>query len=103
MHAQVSRMWGVVGILANLLALYSLSGGIASAQPFEVIASGLDNPPGLAFGPAGALYVVEAERGGDGPCMDYALYGDVKCFGFTGAVTYIWKTSKSASSPTSIR
>ena len=91
MHARVSRMWGIFGILANLLVLWSLSVESVSAQPFEVIASGLDNPRGLAFGPAGALYVVEAGRGGDGPCTDYELYGDVQCFGFTGAVTRVWQ------------
>ena len=33
------------------------------AQP-EVVATGLDNPRGLAFGPDGGLYVAEAGRGG---------------------------------------
>jgi hypothetical protein len=87
----MSRKLGVVGILASLLVLCSLSVESVSAQPFEVIASGLDNPRGLAFGPAGALYVVEAGVGGDGPCTDYELYGNVECFGFTGAVTRIWQ------------
>lgn len=32
---------------------------------FKVIASGLDNPRGLNFGPDGALYVAEAGSGGD--------------------------------------
>jgi hypothetical protein len=91
MHAQGSRMGSVVSILANLLVLCSLSVESVSAQSFEVIASGLDNPRGLAFGPAGALYVVEAGRGGDGPCTDYELYGNIECFGFSGAVTRIWQ------------
>src|SRR5438128_7969037 len=37
--------------------------------PFTVVASGLDNPRGLAFGPEGALYVAEAARAGTGPCI----------------------------------
>jgi hypothetical protein len=36
----------------------------AQAPPVLVIASGLDNPRGLAFGTDGALYVAEAGRGG---------------------------------------
>lgn len=80
----------MVGVLASLLTLCSAPSDIAAAQPFEVIASGLDNPRGLAFGPEGALYVVEAGRGGDGPCTPFELFGDVSCFGLTGAVTRIW-------------
>jgi hypothetical protein len=51
-----------------------------------IIASGLDNPRGLAFGPDGRLYVVEAGRGGDGPCFPGGD-GTPACFGLTGAVT----------------
>jgi hypothetical protein len=43
---------------------------MASAQTgdIEVVASGLDNPRGLEFGPDGYLYVAEAGTGGSGPC-----------------------------------
>lgn len=51
-----------------------------------IIASGLDNPRGLAFGPDGRLYVVEAGRGGTGPCFTGGEGAPV-CFGLTGAVT----------------
>jgi hypothetical protein len=51
-----------------------------------IIASGLDNPRGLAFGPDGRLYVVEAGRGGTGPCFTGGD-GSPVCFGLTGAVT----------------
>jgi glucose/arabinose dehydrogenase len=57
--------------LASLLTLFSAPSDTAAAQPFEVIASGLDNPRGLAFGPDGALDVVEAGRGSDGPCTPF--------------------------------
>jgi hypothetical protein len=50
--------------------------------------SGLDNPRGLAFGPEGALYVVEAGRGGSGPCQ--MLRGLLRCYGATGAVSRYW-------------
>lgn len=57
--------------------------------PFEVVASGLDNPRGLAFAPNGTLYVVEAGRGGDGVCQpNPAGAGDV-CFGLSGAITQV--------------
>jgi hypothetical protein len=91
MSSRVGRVLGVVGIVASLLILCRAPADAAAGQPFEVIASGLDNPRGLAFGPEGALYVVEAGVGGDPDmCMDAGLIG-VYCAGLTGAVTRIWK------------
>ncbi len=55
---------------------------------FEVIASGLDNPRGLAFGPDRALYVAEAGRGGNGSCITNGA-GATVCFGNSGAITRI--------------
>src|SRR6266540_3657571 len=37
---------------------------LANSQSTEVIASGLNNPRGLSFGPEGALYAAEAGSGG---------------------------------------
>ena len=55
----------------------------------EVVASGLDNPRGLNFGPEGALYVAEAGRGGDEePCGPGPSFWNV-CVGATGAATRI--------------
>jgi len=51
------------------------------------IATGLDNPRGIAFGPDGALYVAEAGVGGAGPCQTGGE-GEV-CFGASGAITRI--------------
>ena len=53
----------------------------------QVIATGLDNPRGLAAGPDGALYVVEAGRGGDGPCVP-GPFGEA-CYGPSGGITRI--------------
>jgi hypothetical protein len=73
-----------------LLALTSWPGVVGAAPP-EVIATGLFNPRGLAFGPEGALYVVEAGRGGEmTPCLPPVDPAGPRCVGETGAVTRIW-------------
>ena len=54
--------------LLGILALFitpALADGV-DAGDLEVVASGLDQPRGLNFGPDGALYVAEAGRGGKG-------------------------------------
>jgi hypothetical protein len=53
----------------------------------QVIAKGLDNPRGLAAAPDGSLYVAEAGRGGDGPCVA-GPFGEA-CYGPSGAITRI--------------
>ena len=60
----------------------------ASAHGPKVIASGLDNPRGIDLAPSGALYVAEAGRGGDGPCIGGGEGGEV-CVGSTGAITRV--------------
>ncbi len=56
----------------------------------QVIASGLDNPRGLNFGLDGALYVVEAGRGGTSSlCLPLADAPGIRCYGPSGAVTRI--------------
>lgn len=54
-----------------------------------VIASGLDNPRNLTFGPDGALYVTEAGAGGDGVAVPAPEIGTVFNYGETGAITRI--------------
>src|SRR3954464_8199099 len=63
--------------------------GAAEAPRVTVVARGLDNPRGIAFGPEGALYVAEAGGGGSGPCTPFELGGEPVCFGPTGAVTRV--------------
>jgi hypothetical protein len=60
----------------------------APAVPHEVVASNLNNPRGLAFGPDGTLYVAEAGMGGNGPCVPAGL-GNPHCYGPTGSVSRI--------------
>jgi hypothetical protein len=52
------------------------------------VATGLDNPRGLAFGPHGELYVAEAGTGGAGPCRTGGE-GEQVCFGASGAITEV--------------
>ncbi|PMB47460.1 exosortase [Fischerella thermalis CCMEE 5201] len=68
--------------------------GIAQAVQavkIEVLASGLDSPRKLSFAPDGTLYVTEAGRGGDGPCITIPGTGGLSCYGTTSAITQIKK------------
>ncbi len=82
------RLLNFVMLLA-LLALAVFPTPVAAASNMEVIASGLDNPRGLTFGPGGALFVAEAGKGGSGPCVP-SPEGGSACFGTSGAITRIF-------------
>ena len=77
--------------LGAILVLSSMGGRAVAQSSLQVIASGLDNPRGLAFGPDGALYVAEAGRGGTsalcapGPDPPFTP----RCYGPSGAITRI--------------
>ena len=61
----------------------------ALATPGVVtVATGLDNPRGVAFAPNGTMYVAEAGTGGPGPCFT-GPEGDTVCFGTSGAVSEV--------------
>jgi hypothetical protein len=86
---KVAPVLAAMGVLAASLALPGAAVGAAAAPQVTVIAHGLDNPRGIAFGPEGALYVAEAGRGGAGPCTTFELFGGPVCFGPSGAVTRV--------------
>jgi hypothetical protein len=58
--------------------------------PFEVIATGLNNPRGIDFGADGAVYVAQAGAGGD-HCITFGEGEDAmeRCHGLTGAVSMV--------------
>lgn len=73
----------------NALAKQDKVAPQATGSP-AVVMSGLDSPRGLAFGPEGALYVVEAGSTRiTGPCVTVAR--GTNCYSGTGAITRLWK------------
>ena len=57
---------------------------------WKTVASGLDNPRGLAVAKNGDIWVAEAGRGGAGPCQPGEEAGDpASCFGNSGAFTLV--------------
>jgi hypothetical protein len=69
--------------------------GLAAAQPaaaepaakVTTVASGLDNPRDLAFGPGDRLYVAEAGHGGS-ECVPGGPMGP-QCYGFTSGISRV--------------
>jgi len=87
MHIRVLTTAGALTLAVGLLVA-PLGATFSKRPSFEVIASGLDNPRGIAIGPDHAIYVAEAGRGGDGSCITNGA-GATVCFGRTGAITRI--------------
>ncbi len=85
----MKHLWLAVAALTASLAI----SGAAAGATVSTVMSGLDNPRGLAFGPEGALYVVEAGRGGTGPCTSSIRPQEPdqpRCYGPSGAVSRLW-------------
>jgi DNA-binding beta-propeller fold protein YncE len=94
-------VWRAIGSLVALLSIavpWGLPMTPARAEDpvaesgREIVASNLEGPRGMAFGPDGALYVVEAGRGGE-ECVEVPeppAFGDPRlCFGRTGSITRV--------------
>jgi sugar lactone lactonase YvrE len=75
------------GLLGSLVRLPTTTNA-TTTQATTVVASGLNSPRGMAFGPDNALYVTEAGTGGSGPCITASSEREV-CYGPTGAVTRV--------------
>ncbi|MFQ5340500.1 MAG: ScyD/ScyE family protein [Anaerolineae bacterium] len=89
---ELPRLLTAATVLLGILALVFVPIAAADDSPsVTVIAGGLDNPRGLAFGSDGALYVVEAGRGDPGCAEEDRVDGPFgpACYGPTGAVTRI--------------
>jgi hypothetical protein len=72
--------WGLNSTLALTLTITVIgvicAASNAQAQQVSVLATGLDAPRGLTFGPDGNLYVAEAGRGGpQTPCVVVPIVG----------------------------
>ena len=88
---QTARIIRGIAAAAAVALVATISPPITAQSSLLVVASGLDNPRGLSFGPDGALYVAEAGRGGTStlcaPAPDPPFPN--RCYGPTGAITRI--------------
>jgi hypothetical protein len=74
--------------IAALAAVPAAQAHTPSAPGWKVVASGLDNPRGIAIAKNGDLWIAEAGTGGAGPCA-IGGEGAEQCFGTTGAFTLV--------------
>ena len=70
--------------LSFMLATLAATAALHAAPQVDVVATGLNNPRGLAFAPNGQLFVAEAGSGGNGRCLVLAD-GRSACYGETVA------------------
>jgi hypothetical protein len=92
------RSWRIpfttaVTVMAAFLVPVSARAQAPAPPKVTVVASGLNNPRGLAFGPGGALYVAEGGKGGTkstvGQCTQVAPPVGPYTGGFTASISRI--------------
>ena len=78
----------LTGVLGAMVGFTATTAGAAPKATVTTVASGFDNPRGLAFGEDGQLYVAEAGKGGP-KCVPGGPGGGNLCPGLTGAISVI--------------
>jgi hypothetical protein len=85
----VRRLLAFVAIAA-IVAVPAAQAHSGNGNGWVTVASGLDNPRGIALGSHGDLWISEAGKGGTAPCFP-GDEGGSACFGNTGAFTLVHK------------
>ena len=82
-----------VAVIAALVAVPAAQAHSGTSNGWVTVASGLDNPRGIALGSHGDLWVTEAGKGGTSPCFPNPEGPDqpASCFGNSGAFTLVHK------------
>lgn len=88
MLTRTRRRSAIASAIAVTLGALLTPAASATDGAVTVVASGLNNPRGLAFASDGSLYVAEAGSGGAGPCYP-GPEGFPVCFGTSGAIAKI--------------
>lgn len=76
-------------LLISVFSALLCSAGVAQAASLTTIATGLNNPRGMTFGPEGELYVAEAGIGGNGLTVPAPELNSIQTFGLSGSVTKV--------------
>jgi sugar lactone lactonase YvrE len=93
MRTKRISLTAAVAVMAALLVPVSARAQAVTSPTVTVVASGLNNPRGLVFGPDGALYVAEGGTGGtastDGQCTQVPKPIGPYTGGFTASISRI--------------
>jgi hypothetical protein len=78
----------LTAVLGPIVGFTAAPSGAAPKAAFTTVATGFDNPRGLAFGEDGQLFVAEAGKGGP-KCVPGGPGGSKICPGLTSAISVI--------------